>query len=207
MPRPLPTESVFLNVPFDAAYRPLLEAMIFAVAFCNYRPRCALEATDAGQVRVQKIAEIIAQCALGIHDISRAEPDPKTNLPRFNMPFELGLFLGAKWFGDPLQRLKNTLVLDAERYRYQQFFSDIAGQDIAAHHNQPDRLIAIVRNWLRDAAPNCPMPSGSLVARAYAQFRAEMPALCQRLRLEPEELSFNDYAWVANRWLEATEKS
>jgi hypothetical protein len=205
MPRPLPTEAVFLNVPFDAAYRPLMEAIVFAVAFCNYQPRCALEATDAGQVRVQKIAEIIKQCAFGIHDISRADPDIKTGLPRFNMPFELGLYLGAKWFGDAGQRRKNTLVLDAERYRYQQFFSDIAGQDISAHQNKPDRVIAIIRNWLSDASPLHPMPSGSLVTRAYQQFCAGLPSLCLSLRLDPAELSFNDYVWVVNRWLAVSE--
>ena len=112
MPPPQPTEPVFLNVPFDPAYRAMFEAMVFAVAHCGFQPRCALEASDAGHVRVQKIAAIIRDCALGIHDISRTELDKKSRLPRFNMPFELGLFLGAKWFGDDSQRRKNTLILD-----------------------------------------------------------------------------------------------
>ncbi len=106
MSRLRPTDAVFLNVPFDTAYRPLFEAMVFAVLDCGFQPRCALETTDAGQVRVQKIAAIIRECALGIHDISRTGLDKESRLPRFNVPFELGLFLGAKWFGNQIQRRK-----------------------------------------------------------------------------------------------------
>ena len=202
MPRLQPIEPVFLNVPFDSAYRPLLEAMVFAVSFCGYHPRCALEINDAGQLRVQKITQAIRECAFGIHDISRTEPDPKTGLPRSNMPFELGLFLGAKWFGSAAQKWKNTLILDSERFRYQQFFSDIAGQDLEAHENQPARLITVVRNWLRDANRRRPMPSGSLAAHAYQRFCAERPALCRALRLDEADLRFNDYTWLIGRWLE-----
>ena len=48
------------------------------------------------------------------------------------MPLELGIFLGAKRFGRAEQKGKVCLILDTERYRYQQFMSDIAGQDISA---------------------------------------------------------------------------
>jgi hypothetical protein len=43
-------KSVFLNCPFDNDYKPVFEALIFAVFDCGYRPRCALEIDDAGQV-------------------------------------------------------------------------------------------------------------------------------------------------------------
>jgi hypothetical protein len=91
---------VFINCPFDAKYRPLLRGLLFAVHDCGFRARSALEVEDSGEVRVQKIVRIIAESPFGIHDISRVEADPRTNLPRFNMPLELGLFLGAKAFGD-----------------------------------------------------------------------------------------------------------
>lgn len=41
--------SVFVNCPFDDAYKPMFEAIVFAVFDCGYRPRCALEAYDAGK--------------------------------------------------------------------------------------------------------------------------------------------------------------
>ena len=82
-----------------------------------------------------------------VQDISRTELNA-AGLPRFNMPFELGLFLGAKRFGNAMQRRKTCLVLDREPYRYQAFLSDIAGQDIAAHGGEPVRAIGAVRDWL-----------------------------------------------------------
>lgn len=202
MPRPGPDKSVFLNVPFDAAYRPLFEALVFCVIDCGCEPRCALEASDGGHVRVEKITRIIADCSFGVHDISRTELDAKSGLPRFNMPFELGLFLGARRFGDKKQRRKSTLILDRQRYRYQKYLSDIAGQDIKAHGNKPGQLISAVRDWLRDANPNQPLPSSTVIAGRYQVFRQKMARLCFELRLDPDDLTYNDYKWVIGRWLE-----
>ena len=73
--------------------------MVFTVHDCGFIARCALEEEDASQVRIDKIYNIIAECRYGIHDISRTELDENSGLPRFNMPLELGIFLGAKKFG------------------------------------------------------------------------------------------------------------
>src|SRR5215210_5807544 len=88
--------NVFVNCPFDKAYKSLFEAITFAVFDCGFRPRCALETDDAGQVRMEKIFDLIADCKLAINDLSRADLDSETHLPRFNMPLELGVFLGAR---------------------------------------------------------------------------------------------------------------
>ena len=103
-------------------------------------PRCALEEDDASQVRIDKIYEIIADCRYGIHDISRIELDEPSGFPRFNMPLELGVFLGAKKFGSEEQKGKKCLILDKEPYRYQHFMSDIAGQDIQDHSNTQEEI-------------------------------------------------------------------
>jgi hypothetical protein len=146
--------NVFVNCPFDGTYTPLMEALVFAIHDCGYIARSALEAEDSAEVRMDKIAKIIKDCRYGIHDISRTEAGADTGLPRFNMPLELGLFLGARRFGSRIDKLKACLILDRARYRYQQFCSDIAGQDI-----------------------------------------------CQRLRLERNELIFNDYTTLIAAWL------
>src|SRR5688572_26802362 len=154
-------EDVFVNCPLDVDYRPLFEAIVFTIHECGYAARSALEVTDTSQVRIEKISGIIAACKFGIHDISRTELDATTGLPRFNMPLELGLFLGAKRFGTGKQKLKNCLVLDVERYRYQKFISDISGQDIVAHAGKPVHAIRVVRDWLSDATPaSLKMPGG-----------------------------------------------
>jgi hypothetical protein len=200
------TDAVFLNVPFDEEYRPLFQALIFTIWDCGFTVRCALENADSGEVRVQKIARIIGACRYGIHDISRTQLDPANGLPRFNMPFELGLFLGARWLGVPKQRRKQTLILDQEPYRYQKFISDIAGQDIKAHGNDLGRLIGAVRNWLRDTQPERTLPGASLIAARYARFRAERGQLARELRLDHAEFVFNDFTWLIRRWLEQNER-
>ena len=150
-------ESVFFKCPFDNEYKPIFEALIFAAFDCGYVPRCALETEDAGQVRVEKIISIIRGCRLGVHDISRTELDAVNQLPRFNMPFEFGVFVGAARFGGREQRLKVCLVLDRERYRFQKFISDVAGQDIREHGDDPERAIAQAEKLVRDpAAERCP---------------------------------------------------
>lgn len=99
--------NVFLNCPFDDKYKELFYTAIFAVMDCGFSVRCALETTDASQVRIQRIYEQIASCRFGIHDLSRTQLDKKSQLPRFNMPLELGIFLGAKFLGDEKQKEKN----------------------------------------------------------------------------------------------------
>lgn len=193
---------VFINCPFDAEYRPLFEAMVFAIHHCGFVARSAVEMDDGGDVRIDKVAAMIGQCRLSIHDISRTEPDPVSGLPRFNMPLELGMFLGAKRYGNPRQRRKRCLILDREQYRYQQFCSDIAGHDVRSHGDQPTIAIRIVRDWLRNALADAgTFPGGPRIASRYAAFQAELPLICELLGLDVEELAFNDLTLLISIWL------
>jgi len=156
--------NVFVNWPFDDAYRQLFEAIVFAITTAVRSPDVRLEADDGSQVRIDKIAIIIGACRLGIHDISRTEPDASTGLPRFNMPLELGMFLGAKRYGRARQKQKVCLILDVARHRYQKFISDIARRyellrnELPAMcetlHLRPDELtfndyVLQVEEWLK----------------------------------------------------------
>lgn len=122
-------DSVFINCPFDEAYTFILHASIFTIYRCGFVPVTALNEDNGLQNRLTKIEKCIEDCRYGIHDLSRVELNPN-NLPRFNMPFELGIFFGAKRFGDGHQKLKTALIFDKDRYRYQQFISDLNGIDI-----------------------------------------------------------------------------
>ena len=195
------TENVFINCPFDVAYKPLFDAMVFTVHDCGFIARCALEEEDASQVRIDKIYAIIADCCYGIHDISRIELDENSGFPRFNMPLELGIFLGAKQFGVADQKEKKCLVLDKEPYRYQQFISDIAGQDIQAHHNEVETIVRIVRNWLRAASGWRTIPGGGAIWRHYQEFLKDLPRTAEGFQLEVEDMIFNDYTLVLEEWL------
>lgn len=199
-------DNVFINCPFDAKYKSLFDAMVFVVHDCGFIPRCALEEDDASEVRIDKIYSIIADCRYGIHDISRTELDRDSNLPRFNMPLELGVFLGAKKFGIEEQKKKKCLVLDREQYRYQQFISDIAGQDIQAHNNSSELIVKVVRDWLRNASRRETIPGGSIIWRRYRDFRRDLPQPAREYQLTVEDLIFNDYSLVVTRWLETKAK-
>jgi len=194
-------DNVFINCPFDKDFMQIFHAKIFAVFDCGFRARCALEEDDGGDVRIEKIARIINKCRYGIHDISRTELCRDTNLPRFNMPLELGIFLGARKYGNPEQKKKCCLITDTERYRFQIFISDIAGQDIRAHEGSPDNAIRIVRDWLRSASKRTSIPGGAAIIERYQTFRDELPRICEKAKIREDELTFNDYATFVSEWL------
>lgn len=194
-------DSVFLNVPFDKKYARLLDALIFAVHDCGFIARSALEIDDSAQARVEKILAIIEESQFGIHDISRAGIDRNTGLARFNMPLELGFFLGAKRYGSPRDQHKRCLVLDRDRYRYRNFCSDIAGQDIRAHHDQPREAIRAVRDWLSTHKKGTQMPGGKAIFDRYERFRVQLNAQAADVHLDSAELTFGDYTTLVVGWL------
>jgi hypothetical protein len=194
--------SIFLNSPFDDEYQPLFRAVMFAVLTCGFRARCALEADDGGEVRIAKIHRLIRNSRHGIHDISRTELDGPTGLPRFNMPFELGLSLGAREFGGAKQQQKRALILDVDRYRYQKFCSDISGQDIKAHEGSPQKAIRAVRNWLITAlAGNELLLSTATIVHRYEEFTADLPDVCEELLLDVDDLQFVELRALAEEWV------
>ena len=193
--------NVFINCPFDKEYLILRDALLFAIFDCGFIPRCALEEDDSGDVRFNKIQKIIAECRFGVHDISRTELDDQTQTPRFNMPLELGVFLGAKHFGNKQQKGKVCLVLDREQYRYQAFISDIAGHDIRSHDNNPEKVITHIRNWLNTASGRKTIPGGRAIINRWRQFEADLPAMCEKSFIEVDELTYNDRTNFISEWL------
>lgn len=195
--------SVFINCPFDDSYRDtFFRAIVFTIADCGFSARCALERSNAAEVRIEKIFRIVSECRLGVHDISLTELDKTHDLPRFNMPLELGIFLGARRFGPGRQKRKSCLILDRERYRYQKFCSDISGQDPVSHNGDPLRAIRCVRNWLKDEQSEASIPGSQRIQKRFGTFRNELPIIADLLQLEPDDLSFNDLLTVITEWLD-----
>jgi hypothetical protein len=196
------SKDVFINCPFDPTYRPLFEGIVFATYDCGFYPRCSLEVDDSSEVRLEKLARIIRESRLAVHDISRTQLDRDTRLPRFNMPLELGLYLGAKLFGAADHSRKVAIILDADRYRYQKFISDIAGQDIRAHGGSRDEAIHQVRDFLSThAEPGVFLPGGHRIVERYETFRDDLPAICHDVRLNPATLNFRDLTTLIRGWL------
>jgi len=112
----------------------------------------------------------------------------------------LGLFVGAARFGPPEQRRKVSLILDSDRYRFQKFISDIAGQDIYAHGNEPEEAIKSLRKWL-SSMNGLTLPGGMSIVKRYRSFRQQLPEILAELDIEPDEATFSDYANFVESWL------
>lgn len=193
--------NVFINCPFDVEYLPLFRVQVYALLDFGFIPRCALESDDGSEVRIEKIRRILGESQYAIHDISRTELDEESLLPRFNMPLELGIFLGAKWFGDAEHRLKACIILDREPYRYQVFCSDLAGQDIRSHGCSEREVIRVVRNALRTWCPDADLPGAAVTYQRYLRFDESLVPLADRVGLDPNDLSFSDFTALATEWL------
>lgn len=192
---------MFINCPFDADYSPLFEAIVFCVVDCGLFPRSSLEVIDSGESRVHRIRELIRSSRYAIHDLSRVELAEANGLPRFNMPFELGLDLGARHFGSGTLKTKCCLVLEAREYTYQKTLSDIAGQDPAYHHNSPNEAITAVRGWLRTASARTTIPGDLTIKRRFAEFSTQVPEIAAEAGLNRRHLKFVDYVHMVEVWL------
>ena len=197
--------NVFINCPFDEDFMPLFETIVFTVLIAGFKPRCALEAGNAGQFRLERIMAIIADCKYAVHDLSRTELNQR-GLPRFNMPLELGIDLGCREFGDSRKQSKRLLIMDRLKNRYQEFISDISGQDIVAHSASPKRVSGLVRDWLRGESGVSTIPGGDYMFKRYSAFQRDLPDLRRFLRLDVSRLAFVDLAYVMRIWLEENEK-
>jgi hypothetical protein len=197
-----PAKSVFINCPFDDDFRPMLRAMVFTIRACNYVPRCALDKTDGAEVRIAKIATMIRECDWCIHDLSRVEVTG--GLPRFNMSMELGLHLGASLFGRDRQRRKRALILDAVPHRYDQSLSDISGQDIEIHGNDPNEVIRCVRNWLSDNRPHNAslLPGADAIQTDYRRFKRDVVRSMRARKINPKRATHSDFLWFVRDWIE-----
>lgn len=196
----LSTDDVFINCPFDDDYAATFHALIFTIYACGFRPRSAREVDDGAQTRIDKLFRIIEQCRYGIHDLSRTEVDAQYGLPRFNMPLELGLFLGAKQYGNEAQQDKRVLILDVEQYRYQRFISDLAGMDIHEHRGEPVRAVRETRNWLANVSRR-KLESADRIARLYETFTADLPAIAASLDFDHDSIPYVDFERIVIGWL------
>jgi hypothetical protein len=186
-------QNVFINCPFDDIYTPLFNAIVFTIHDIGFRPRCALEASNGGQVRLDKLYNIISECKYSIHDLSRVELDIDSNLPRFNMPLELGIDLGCKRYSSGFQQEKIMLIMDKEPYRFQIFISDIAGQDIYPHGNDLQTIITVVRDWF-NKEQTFMIPDGLTIFQRYSGFQKALPTLRAKLHLKNKALPFTDFS-------------
>lgn len=145
-------KNVFLNCPFDNQYAPILQAIIFTIIFQGFHPRLALESSDSSELRLTKITALIGESKYSIHDLSRCVCSKKGEYYRLNMPFELGMDLGAKQFCVEPHRDKKILILEEKRFESNIYISDLAGCDIEIHAGDYKKAMTKVSEWLHAEA-------------------------------------------------------
>lgn len=202
--------AVFVNCPFDEPFKPLLDAILFAIHDCGFAARTALEQSGSGETRLDKLVRIVGECRFSIHDISRTGITQSSPLPRFNMPFECGLAIGAMRYQRPLRSgSRDFLLMAAEDFQDKLTLSDLAGQDAAYHGNDGDRVVKAVRRFLASKGSQV-LPAGAVVrgdasiAARLSRFRQDLPAMAASVRISSAEIQTFDYLpeWLAfaARW-------
>ena len=153
--------------------------------------RCALEDDDSGDIRLDKLVQLIRESPRSIHDLSRVEPD-RNELPRFNMPFELGLALGAKRFG---QRLGDRIkIMVADPYRLPAYLSDLGGNDPSAHRTIPNRSFASSAAFCTAPLPAVSCLGPPKLRADFKKFKAQLPAIARQIHYQADESSgFGNY--------------
>lgn len=120
---------VFLNVPYDIGFENLYLAYIAGLSAFGLIPRATLE-IPTSQRRLERILQLIEECAYSIHDLSRVQLDPRApRVPRFNMPFELGLAVAQ----DAGHRRDTWYVCETIPHRISKSLSDLDGTDVRIH--------------------------------------------------------------------------
>jgi hypothetical protein len=197
------SRDVFINCPFDDDFAPIFRSLVFAVTRCGFRVRCAREMDDGSETRIDKLYRIIEESRYGIHDLSRTELDASGGLPRFNMPLELGIFLGAKRFGTEQQKLKRCLILDTEQYRYQKFISDLAGMDVTPHAGVARDAARHVRTWLATVSGRKSIPAPNTLLASYDRFMGGLPEIAESAGLHTDKIAYADYERLVIAWVKA----
>jgi len=146
------SSSVFVNCPFDDAYRSQFNAIVFTCVYAGFSPVFAGSSGRSGRPRLERILAALHSCPYSVHDLSRCHGEGSENLARFNMPLELGMAMairGAPAASDAHEYV--VLVPDASRV-HQRYISDLAGLDPQTHDGTPARIASEVLAWLLSAA-------------------------------------------------------
>ena len=196
--------NVFINCPFDNLYFPLLKPLLFTVIYIDLVPQIS-ETTDSGQARIDHIVQLMSISNYSIHDLSRVERVKKKNdYPRFNMPFEYGIDFGLKMSNIAMFAQKRFLILEKEPYRYKSIISDISGNDIKAHNENPEEIIKAVRDWFKVLLQD--IPWYKTIWMSYAEFETDFEQILIDNGYNPKDinsLTFSDIIEYMTAWITA----
>ena len=195
-------KSVFINAPFDDEYEPLFDALVYCIMACGYQPRCALEENDSGDIRLDRLIRLLSECPRSIHDLSEVKLGKTSGLPRFNMPFELGLALGARAFGSKARKSHRIKILVAEPFKMPAYLSDLAGNDPGAHGHKQERILELVRDFLHTYPNGVLLPGPAKLMDWFEEFQTKRPELAARFLHRPAEVggfkNYKTFVWMVS---------
>lgn len=157
-------QSVFLNIPFDVEYSPLFIALVAGLTGLGRKPRCVLEVPSGGINRLERIFSLVASCGASIHDLSRVGLSGDLHVPRFNMPFELGMAYSLSRLGS-----HSFFVLEEKSFRLQASLSDLNGHDPHIHEGNPTAVLRCVLDCFRGPTASPPLSALETLRKRLAQ--------------------------------------
>ncbi len=167
------SKNVFINCPFDTKYFELLKTLVFTVVYFGFNPRIALESSDSGQSRLDKIVALIKDSKYSIHDLSRLQAKSIDEYYRLNMPFELGIDYGLRVFNRSYSE-KRSLILETERFDYMKAISDINGFDIKNHCDIPEQLVECLRSWFAETVGLRNLNSSDKIYSDFIEYNTDL---------------------------------
>ncbi len=136
--------SVFVNLPFDEKHEYLYLSLILSLVAFDFRPRSVLQ-IPANKDRLTRLVTLIRRCQYSLHDLSSVQLSGGRGLfrvPRFNMPFELGLAVAVA----AIERKHDFRLMEEKQYRLLQSLSDCNGYDPVIHNGTVGGVFRAVSN-------------------------------------------------------------
>lgn len=174
------------------------------MAFLGYTPLLAPKTSDSAEIRLRKIYELIETSSVGIHDLSRSKASIIGEYYRLNMPFELGIHMGYRRFGQQTAGSVKILVLESTRYDYQKAISDLAGCDIKAHSSKPTEIVKCVRDWFVETIGMERLMGPTGIWNRFNDFMYDLHKFCIENGYSEEDfdsISIADYLQFLDRWV------
>jgi hypothetical protein len=165
---------VFLNIPYDPRFENLYLAYIAAISAFGLVPRAAIE-IPGGKARLDRILELLKSCRYSVHDLSLVELDRVApRVPRFNMPFELGLAVAWEKISGSSH---DWFVCEAQANRLQKSLSDLNATDPYVHKGTIVGLFGQICNaFVRSGR----QPTVPQMRTIYLTLRRKLPGLIRQ---------------------------
>lgn len=199
-------KNVFINCPFDPAYKSLLRPLLFTILYFEFNPKIASQRSNSAEQRIDKICELIESSKYSIHDLSRLKSLKKNEFSRHNMPFELGIDYGSRKFAGKHFGDKKFLVLEKGRYDYSKALSDLSGIDIKSHNENAEDTVRVVRNWFVETVGLTNLKPASIIYNDFIDFMADFDAKRKREGYKDKDIydmPITEFTLFIKDWLQS----